>query len=286
MPSGARVEQLGLATRDEVRGCRLLLTDAISGSSDGSLGTELRRQVGWLSALLGNLAHHLADDTGARTHLTLAVDLGERTGEPTLAAWASGALAMVATARQDWRHALAHAEHGLGHAPDGLRRAQLMGWAQLPALAGLGDAHQVDTVLEEADRILESAGEMPGRFGYDLAEHRLHAAEANLTLRRYDRAARIAEESIAAKAPETPGWAAATLVLALAEAQDQPADAALRALDVLDRIPAARLRATARSRLARLNAKLAGTDATAVRDLAQRLRVLPAPIGEDGRATA
>lgn len=271
---------------DEVRGARQLLAAALTTPADEEVGLLLRRQVGWLSALLGNLSHHLADDTGARTHLTLAVDLGERTGEPALAGWASGALAMVATARQDWRHALGHADYGLRHAPAGLRRAQLLGWAQLPALAGLGDADRVDEVLAEADAILETALEMPGRFGYDLAEHRLHAAEANLTLRRYDRAAGIARESIAAKAPDTPGWAAATLVLALAEAHSEPDTAALRALDVLDRIPAARLRQTARARLARLDRQLAGTDAAPVRQLAERLRVLPAPIGEDGAATA
>lgn len=86
--------------------------------------------------------------------------------------------------------------------------------------------------------------------------------------------------------PYTPGWAAATLVLALAEANDRPADAALRALDILDQIPAARLRSTSRSRLARLDRSLSGVDARPVRDLAERLRVLPPPINEDGTATA
>lgn len=271
---------------DEVRGSRQLLAAALNNPADGDIGMELRRQVGWLSALLGNLSHHLADDTGARTHLTLAVDLGERTGEPALAGWASGALAMVATSREDWRHALIHADHGLQHAPTGLRRAQLLGWAQLPALAGLGDADRVDDVLAEADAILETAVEMPGRFGYDLAEHRLHAAEANLTLRRYDRAVQVATESIAAAPVDTPGWAAATLVLALAEAHDAPGTAALRALDVMDRIPGPRLRATARARLTRLDGWLTGIDVGAVRELSERLRMLPAPIGVDGTASA
>lgn len=271
---------------DEVRATRKLLTDAAAQGPDSETGVGLRRQIGWLSALLGNLSHHLADITGAQSHLTLAVDLGVRTGEPDLSAWASGALAMVATSRDDYARALGHATTGLGHAPAGLRRAQLLGWAQLPALAGLGDENAVDEVLAEADAILETAGELPGRFGYDLAEHRLHAAEANLTLRRYERAARIAEASIAVKTPYTPGWAAATLVLALAEANDRPADAALRALDILDQIPAARLRSTSRSRLARLDRSLSGVDVRPVRDLQERLRVLPPPINEDGTATA
>lgn len=271
---------------DEVRATRRMLADVVTSGPDSETGLGLRQQIGWLSALLGNLAHHLGDITGARSHLTLAVDLGTRTHEPHLAAWASGALAMVATSREDYQRALGHATTGLEHAPEGIRRAQLLGWAQLPALAGLGDADMVDQVLAEADAILETAGELPGRFGYDLAEHRLHAAEANLTLRRWERAAEIAEASIAVKTPYTPGWAAATLVLALAEAQDRPADAALRALDVLDRIPAARLRSTSRSRLTRLDRRLAGVDAGPVRDLAERLRVLPPPINEDGTATA
>jgi hypothetical protein len=271
---------------DEVRATRRMLAEAVAQGPSPETGVGLRRQIGWLSALLGNLSHHLADITGAQSHLTLAVDLGVRTGEPDLAAWASGALAMVATSRDDYARALGHADAGLGHAPAGLRRAQLLGWARLPALAGLGDENAVDEVLAEADAILETAGELPGRFGYDLAEHRLHAAEANLTLRRWERAAEIAEASIAVKTPYTPGWAAATLVLALAEAQERPADAALRALDVLDRIPAARLRSTSRSRLVRLDRRLAGVDARPVLDLAERLRVLPPPINEDGTATA
>lgn len=48
------------------------------------------------------------------------------------------------------------------------------------------------------------------------------------------------------KSAGTPGWTAAPLVLARAEAADHPDDAAQRALDVLDRVPPARLRSTAR----------------------------------------
>lgn len=58
-----------------------------------------------------------------------------------------------------------------------------------------------------------------------------------------------AEASAAACTLGTPGWTAATLILAQAEASNQPADAAQRHLDVLDRVPPSRLRATARIRL-------------------------------------
>ncbi|WP_327268056.1 Twin-arginine translocation pathway signal [Streptomyces sp. NBC_01218] len=268
---------------DEVRATRnLLSTVAPAANRDTARG--LRRQVGWLSALLGNLAYHLDDRAGARAHLTLAGAVGESTGEAALTAWSSGALAMVATSRKDWDHARGHAEHGLQHAPAGLRRAQLLGWALLPTLAALGQASRADEVVSESDEIMRSAVELPGRFGYDRAEHRLHVAEAHLTLERYDRAAEVAHTSIEAAPEHTPGWVAATLVLALAEARDTPDQAADRALRVLDLIPPARLRATARTRLVRLVRLLDPVASGAGADLAERLRVLPAPIRTDGSA--
>lgn len=268
---------------EEVRATRNLLSTAVTGT-DPSTARDLRRQVGWLSALLGNLAYHLDDRPGARAHLTLAGALGESTHDRALTAWSSGALAMVATAREDWHHARDHAEYGLQHAPEGLRRAQLLGWALLPALAALKRAFEADDVIDESDEIMRSAVELPGRFGYDRAEHRLHVAEAHLTLERYDRAADVARESIAAAPAETPGWAAATLVLALAEARDTPDQAAARAIGVLDLIPPPRLRATARERLTRLGRLLDGSAARPAAELAERLRVLPAPIRPDGTA--
>ncbi|GAA3388827.1 hypothetical protein GCM10017752_10820 [Streptomyces roseoviridis] len=268
---------------DEVRATRNLLSTVVA-AADRETARGLRRQVGWLSALLGNLAYHLDDRAGARAHLTLAGAIGQSTGEAALTAWSSGALAMVATARRDWEHARGHAEHGLQHAPAGLRRAQLLGWALLPTLAALGHASRADDVVSESDEIMRSADELPGRFGYDRAEHRLHVAEAHLTLERYDRAADVARTSIAAAPEHTPGWVAATLVLALAEARDAPDEAAGRALNVLDLIPPARLRATARTRLARLTQLLDPAASGAGAELAERLRALPAPIRTDGTA--
>jgi hypothetical protein len=126
--------------------------------------------------------------------------------------------------------------------------------------------------------------EVPGRFGYDRAEHRLHVAEAHLALDRSDRAADVAHESIAAAPAETPAWVAATLVLALAEAWDTPDQAATCALGVLDLIPPPRLRATARSRLTRLGRLLDGSPTASATELAERLLTLPAPIRADGTA--
>ncbi|MCX4682191.1 Twin-arginine translocation pathway signal [Streptomyces sp. NBC_01433] len=267
---------------EEVRATRSLLS-AVVATADQKTARGLRRQVGWLSALLGNLAYHLDDRAGARAHLTLAGAFGESTGDATLTAWSSGALSMVATARCDWDHARGHAEHGLQHAPPGLRRAQLLGWALLPTLAALGHASQADDAVSESDEIMQTAVELPGRFGYDRAEHRLHVAEAHLTLERYDRAAEVARTSIAAAPEHTPGWVAATLVLALAEARDAPEQAVGRALDILNLIPPARLRATARSRLARLE-RLLITSTSLAPELTERLRTLPAPIRTDGTA--
>lgn len=268
---------------EEVRGTRNLLSTAVA-AADRETARGLRRQVGWLSALLGNLAYHLDDRTGARAHLTLAGALGESAQESALTAWSSGALAMVATARKDWNHARGHAEYGLQHAPEGLRRAQLLGWALLPTLAALKRASEADDVVSESDEIMRCAVELPDRFGYDRAEHRLHVAEAHLTLERFDRAAEVAWESVAAAPAETPAWAAATLVLAFAEARDAPEQAACRALGVLDLIPPSRLRATARDRLTRLGRLLDTSTAGPATELAERLRTLPAPIRSDGTA--
>ncbi|MDJ0342773.1 Twin-arginine translocation pathway signal [Streptomyces sp. H10-C2] len=266
----------------EVRATRNLLSNAIA-AAEPAISRSLRRQVGWLSALLGNLCHHLDDRTGARAHLTLACTFGESTGESALTAWASGALSMVAAARQDWEHAREHADYGLQHAPAGLRRAQLLGWALLPTLAALHQAAEADDVIAESDAIMASGMELPGRFGYDRAEHRLHVAEAYLTLERWDLAADVARQSIACAPAETPGWVAATLVLALAEARDTPEQAADRALSVLDLIPPPRLRATSRHRLARLG-RLLDSSTSRAAELTERLRTLPAPIHPDGTA--
>lgn len=126
-------------------------------------------------------------------------------------------------------------------------------------------------------------GSSPGRFGFDAAEYRLHAAEAQLVLGRHDQAATYATTSIDACVPKTPGWAAATVVLAQTEALTSPTDAAQRALDVLDRIPTARLRSTTRDRLTALAKMLNDTDAAHVGELHERLRTLPSLVDIHGR---
>ncbi|MEU9836996.1 helix-turn-helix transcriptional regulator [Streptosporangium sp. NPDC048047] len=269
---------------DEVAAARGLLTAVLAAPADERTGTELRRAAGWLSALLANLAWHLADHAGARAHLTVAGSLAERVGDARLTAWTLGAQSMV-TRRRDAEAALSYAQAGLERAPTPLVRAQLLGWAVLPSLVQTGRRTDAERTLGEAAAALDTAEEEPGRFGFDSAELALHEAEAWLALDHTDRATARAEASAGECVPHTPGWAAATLVLAQAEASTRPGDAASRAVDVLERIPADRLRSTARERLRSLVMSLGATDVAAVRDLRERVRTLPPPTDIRGRDT-
>ncbi|MEH0638887.1 Twin-arginine translocation pathway signal [Streptomyces bottropensis] len=269
----------------EVHATRALLARVLT---PGGASTDLQRQVGRLSALLGNLAFHLDDPSGARTHLGTAAAYADRCGDAALAAWAYGALSMVARSTGSLTAALTYAERGAGTAPRGLPRAQLHAWAMLPTLAQQGRDREAAGALEEALTELDAdpVGEAPGRFGFDTAELTLHQAEAHLALGRTEQARSRAETSAATYTTGTSGWAAATLVLAQAEASTQPTDAAQRGMDVLDRIPPSRLRSTARTRLKRLDAMLADRPADSVADLSERLRTLPPPVDAFGAASA
>ncbi|MGW2826398.1 Twin-arginine translocation pathway signal [Streptomyces sp. NPDC001443] len=269
----------------EVRAARTLLAAVLPAGTDG---TELHRQLGRLSGLLGNLAFHLDDPAGARIHLGTAVSYADRCGDTALAAWAYGAQSMVARHTGNLTAAYTYAERGAAAAPAGLVRAQLHAWALLPTLAQQGRDREANTALEVALAELEAdpAGQAPGRFGFDEPELALHQAEAHLTLGRTEQARTRAEASAAACTTGTPGWAAATLVLAQAEACDQPSDAAQRALDVLDRVPPSRLRATARTRLQRLNGLLVARPAEYVADLRERMRTLSPPVDASGAPSA
>lgn len=272
----------------EVHGARTLLMHALTRSTavPAPVEADLRRGVGWLSALLGNLAFHLDDPTGARVHLATAVAYGDRVGDARLAAWAWGAQAMVARAAGEHTVALAHAERAANLAPAGLPRAQAHAWARLPSLAELGREREADAALATATRELEAdaQGWAAGRFGYDAAEHALNEGDAHRVLQRTERAMACAERSLSAVTPGTPGWAAASLLMAQAEAAPAPSDAAQRADQVLTRIPTARLRSTSRARLAQLASALAGVDAAGVDDLGERVRALPPSIDAHGAA--
>lgn len=159
-------------------------------------------------------------------------------------------------------------------------------WALLPALAAAGRGDEADQALATALNELDAAGapEAPGRFGFDAAELALHQADAYLALGRATEARARAESSLAECVSATPGWAAASLVLAQAESFDTPWDAAQRAHDVLDRVPATRLRSPTRTRLSRLTGLLAGHATAEVGSVAERLRTLPPSIDAHGQA--
>ncbi|MFC9645321.1 hypothetical protein ACFTZF_43580 [Streptomyces mirabilis] len=193
---------------------------------------------------------------------------------------------MVTRSSGKFTATLTYAERGAAAAPRGLVRAQLNAWALLPTLALQGLDREATSALEEGLTELEAdpVGEAPGRFGFDAAELALHQAEAHLAFGRFDQARSRAESSAATCTIGTPGWAAATLVLAQAEAPAQPSDAAQRGMDVLDRIPPSRLRSTARTRLKRLDRLLSDRPADSVGDLRERLNTLPPPVDAHGSA--
>ncbi len=244
---------------------------------------DLQQITGWLSALSGNLAFVLADNTGALIHLGTAARLGTAAGDDDLVCWSLGAQSMTACAQGLHAEALDLARTAYEYARTPLRRAQILAWARLRSLAGMGDQHR-----SEAARVMSMAqdqmaadprGERPGRFGFDLAELALHLAEADLALGRPAQARAHALESAAHTTTGRPGWAAAVLVLARGEAaRGNHGDAATLAHQVLDTISPQALRETSRARLRDLDADLftGPAPSIAARDLRDRLRALPA----------
>jgi hypothetical protein len=242
-------------------------------------GPELQRHVGWLSALLGNLACHLDDNTGARAHLGTAAAFGTRPGDARLEAWAWSAQSMVNRTAGRLDAAVQHAEHGLAVAPTGLVQAATKRLGFPSGLCNTRRGDEADQALAAAMTELEGAPaqEAPGRLGFGALELALHEAEATLTLGRTAQAHARAEKSADACITGTPGWAAATAVVAQAEATDQPGNAAQRGHDVLDQVPPARLRSTVRIRLSRLGALLREHQGDRAADRAERLRAFPHP---------
>ncbi|MFC9067959.1 MULTISPECIES: helix-turn-helix domain-containing protein [Streptomyces] len=267
----------------EVRAVRELLTRPLAAGPRDT--QELSRLMGWLSALLGNLAHHLGDDTGASVHLTTAAHIGHRVGDARLTAWSFGARSMTARARGQADAATEFAERGLAAAPTPLVRAQLLGWGLLSSLAAQGRTREARDTAHTADDAFAGITEEPGRFGYDLAEHQLHQATAHLEIGQPDHALRLAETSAGLKTIGTPGWAAAAVLHARAEAASgNPGDAADRALDVLARVPSSHLRSNTRDRLTALTTDLTGIQTASVRDLHEQHRNLPPLIDAQGHA--
>lgn len=270
----------------EVQRCRALVAGMLSQAQPAPARDDLRRLAGWLSALLGNLAFHLANYPAASIHLGAAEQLGASAGDARLVCWSLGAQSMLARYQQRYTDALDLARKGLQYTTTRLSRAQTLAWAELPALARLGAQHrsEVERVLAAARDELDADpdGEQPGRFGFDVAEFELHAAEACLVLEDPAHAATHAQASLEQTTLGRPGWAAATLLLAASEAQHRrPDQAADLAMAVLDTIPPDSLRETARQRLTSLDRTLGALTKPghAVCELHERLCTLPTLLG-------
>jgi hypothetical protein len=272
----------------EAHRTRALVTAMLRADQPDEARTKLRRAGGWLSALAGNLAFHLGDYPAAQIHLSTAARLGTAAGDARLTCWGLGAQAMTSRAQHRDAEALDLARQALEYADTPLRRAQVLAWAELPALARLGGQYRPDAIRvigrAQDQMAADPDGAQPGRFGFDDAELRLHIAEASLLLGDTGLAREHAEASRAATRTGRPSWAAATLTLAQAEAAGGSAsDAAALAHSVLDAIPADALRQTSRLRLRSLDLNLArtGTAAAEALSLAERIRALPqlVPVG-------
>ncbi len=264
----------------EVHRCRVLVAGLLGQARAEPMGNSLRRVAGWLSALLGNLAFHVGDHPAARIHLRTAQQVGSGVGDARLVCWSLGAQSMVARHQHRYATALDLACQALEHTTTPLMRAQVLAWARLPALAGLGCHHRSEAarVIAAAYREMDAdpKGQEPGRFGFDPAEFELHVAEAHLLLGDATQAAVHAQASLEHTATGRPGWAAATLLLAVSDARrHRPDQATDRAMAVLDTIPFTALRETARQRLALLDGTLCALDkpGSAMRDLHERLQV-------------
>ena len=272
----------------EVHRTRALVTAMLRAPQPDSTRTELRRVGGWLSALAGNLAFHLGDYPAAQIHLSTAARLGTAVGDSRLTCWALGAQSMTSRAQDRDVEALDLARQAMEYANTPLRRAQVLAWAELPALARLGGQYGSDAVrvIDQAQDHMSADpdGSQSGRFGFDAAELHLHIAEASLLLGDPTGAREHALASRAETRIGRPSWAAATLTLAQAEAaRGQASDAAALAHSVLDAVPAEALRQTSRLRLHSLDRDLerTGTAAAEARSLTERVRALPQlmPVG-------
>jgi tetratricopeptide (TPR) repeat protein len=266
----------------EVHRTRALAGAMLREDQPDDARTELRRLAGWLSALVGNTAFHLADYPAAQIHFATAARLGTSTGDSHLICWALGAQALTGYTLRRYAEALDLARQALDYAGTPLRRAQILAWSQLRSLALLGTQYRSDAArviaAAQEEMAADPDGEQPGRFGFDLAELHLHIAEATLLLGDHARARTHAQASRDEVRPGRPAWAAATLTLARGEAaRRHVSDAAALALDVLDTIPPPALRETSRVRLRALDHEFftTGDPGTEARDLRERLRALP-----------
>jgi hypothetical protein len=272
----------------EVHRARSLIGNMLRQPQDKASRAELRLLAGWLSALVGNLAFHLGDYPAAAIHFGTAARLGTAVGHPHLICWSLGAQSMNAYTQRRYPEALELARQAGGYADTPLRRAQILAWGELRALAAFGDARRsaAEQVMAAAQDQMaaDPHGDQPGRFGFDTAELHLHLADGSLLLGGHAQARAHAEASRQHIPHGRPGWAAAVLVQARSEAaRGCHSDATALAHQVLDTLAPPALRETLRVRLRDLDHDLftatdPGNDA---RELRERLRTLPRLISTD-----
>ncbi|TDC97256.1 XRE family transcriptional regulator [Actinomadura sp. 7K507] len=276
----------------EVHRCRTLVNDLLHQPQPETSRRELRRIAGWLSAAVGNLAFHLGDQAAADVHLATAARLGTDVGDRWLQCWTTGARAMIAYYGNRHAAAIELAQHAYEQAESPLRQAQILAWGLLRPTAALGPhtRTEIARLSGQAQDAMDAApdDDVPGRFGFDRAELAMHQAEAALVASDPAQATRYAGNSLQHIPHGRPGWAAATLVFARAEAaQGRADDAASLAMTVLDTMPQEALRATTRDRLTALQNELhrrPGTPSHGVMELYARTEALP-PLAPTGHAS-
>jgi len=252
-----------------VRDSRAAIGDALTHALTDTVATRLQDAAGWASALLANLAQHLGRDGDARTHLASAHLLAGTVGDCRLICNVRGLQAMLARDTGDLAAAIRLADDAYAHAASRADRVKAAAWARARTLAAMGDQTGADAALADARDAFD--GDVPGRFGIDVAELLLHEAEVYLALGRVGAAQVAARASAATVATSRPAWAAARLTAAQAmAAAGDLANAGAVAEDVLDRHAPERIRATSRRRLAGI---VAGGR---LPDLAERVAALPA----------
>ncbi|HZD72682.1 MAG TPA: helix-turn-helix transcriptional regulator [Actinomycetota bacterium] len=253
-PAGGPVthEQLELAVRHyarvywampagvlfhEVRQCRQLVGTMLDQPQPERQVRHLHLVAGWLSALLGNLAFHLGDYTGARAHLGTAGRLGQAAGHHGLIAWVRGAQSMVALYDGRVQEALSIARQGQAFAPSPLARAQLASWGEARALARMGDRGGVLEAIVRGSRDIESSqdDQSPGGvFSFSAGEFEQYCGTACLWLKLPREARQHVEQAFELR-DTAAAKAMARLDLAAASSQlDDPVEASQIATAVLD----------------------------------------------------
>ncbi len=273
----------------EVHRTRALVAEMLLQQQPDSSRTELRRLAGWLSALVGNAAFHVADYTAAQIHFATAARLGATADDHHLICWTLGAHAMTAYTQGRFQDALDLAGEALEYAATPLRRAQIIAWGQLRATAALGPSRRSEAAAlagrAQDEMAADPHGDQPGRFGFDTAELLLHLGEAALLVGDHPQAVAHARASQTHTSRGRPGWAAAVLLQARGEAaRHRWTDAVGLAGEVLDTIAPQSLRQTTRARLRALDRELAPGLGVEVRALHERIAELPELAGISHRS--